>query len=439
MADINLHFTGDFNAVEKANNLLSAVIDNNIQSKSGNLGIDPRTVLWKRCMDMNDRGLRHIITGLGGKAGGVPGETGFNITAASEIMAILCLSEDFEDLQRRLGNIYVGDTWAGKPVFARDLKAEGAMAVLLKDAIKPNLVQTLEGNPALIHGGPFANIAQGTNTVIATKMGLSLADYVVTEAGFGADLGAEKFLNIKCRAAGLSPKAVVLVATIRALKYHGGKPLKELGEEDTDALKAGLPNLERHLSSLRSFGLPVVVAINNFDRDTDAERNLLEAHCRSLGVPVAISNGWAEGGKGCEALARTVVEAAETCDGPFQPTYDLSDPPRRKMEQICRTIYGAENVILSNRASRQLRRFEELGYGELPVCMAKTQKSLSDDEKKLGRPEHFDIHIREFEIAAGAGFIIPIAGNILRMPGLPASPASERIGIDREGTISGLF
>ncbi len=439
MADINLHFTGDFNAVEKANNLLSALIDNNIQSKSGNLGIDPRTVLWKRCMDMNDRGLRHIITGLGGKAGGVPGETGFNITAASEIMAILCLSEDFEDLQRRLGNIYVGDTWAGSPVFARDLKAEGAMAVLLKDAIKPNLVQTLEGNPALIHGGPFANIAQGTNTVIATKMGLSLADYVVTEAGFGADLGAEKFLNIKCRAAGLSPKAVVLVATIRALKYHGGKPLKELGEEDTNALRAGLPNLERHLSSLRSFGLPVVVAINNFDRDTDAERNLLEAHCRSLGVPVAISKGWAEGGKGCEALARKVVEAAETCEGPFQPTYDLSDPPRRKMEQICRTIYGAQNVILSNRASRQLRRFEELGYGELPVCMAKTQKSLSDDEKKLGRPEHFDINIREFEIAAGAGFIIPIAGNILRMPGLPASPASERISIDREGTISGLF
>ena len=439
MADINLHFTGDFNAVEKANNLLAAVIDNNIQARKGNLGIDPRTVLWKRCMDMNDRGLRNIIAALGGKAGGIPRETGFNITAASEIMAILCLSEDFEDLQRRIGNIYIGDTWEGEPVYARDLKAEGAMAVLLKDAIKPNLVQTLEGNPAIIHGGPFANIAQGTNTVIGTKMGLSLADYVVTEAGFGADLGAEKFLNIKCRAAGLSPKAIVLVATIRALKYHGGKPLADLGQEDTSALRAGLPNLERHLASLQSFGLPVVVAINNFDRDTDAERELLQDHCSALGVPVAISKGWAEGGKGCASLAQKVVDAAETCKGAFQPTYDLSDAPRKKMEKICKTIYGAENVILSNKASRQLRRFEELGYGDLPICMAKTQKSLSDDEKKLGRPENFDINIREFEIAAGAGFIIPIAGNILRMPGLPSSPASERITIDRDGKIEGLF
>jgi formate--tetrahydrofolate ligase len=439
MADINLHFTGDFNAVEKANNLLAAIIDNNIQARTGNLGIDPRTVLWKRCMDMNDRGLRNVIAALGGKAGGVPRETGFNITAASEIMAILCLSEDFEDLQRRIGNIYIGDTWEGKPVYARDLKVEGAMAVLLKDAIKPNLVQTLEGNPAIIHGGPFANIAQGTNTVIGTKMGLSLADYVVTEAGFGADLGAEKFLNIKCRAAGLSPKAIVLVATIRALKYHGGKPLADLSEEDTHALRAGLPNLERHLASLQSFGLPVVVAINNFDRDTDAERELLQEHCRTLGVPVAISKGWAEGGKGCAPLAQKVVEAAQTCSGTFQPTYDLSDSPRKKMEKICKTIYGAENVILSNKASRQLRRFEELGYGGLPVCMAKTQKSLSDDEKKLGRPENFDINIREFEIAAGAGFIIPVAGNILRMPGLPSSPASERITIDRDGNIEGLF
>lgn len=439
MADINLHFTGDFNAVEKANNLLAAIIDNNIQARTGNLGIDPRTVLWKRCMDMNDRGLRNVIAALGGKAGGVPRETGFNITAASEIMAILCLSEDFEDLQRRIGNIYIGDTWEGKPVYARDLKVEGAMAVLLKDAIKPNLVQTLEGNPAIIHGGPFANIAQGTNTVIGTKMGLSLADYVVTEAGFGADLGAEKFLNIKCRAAGLSPKAIVLVATIRALKYHGGKPLADLSEEDTHALRAGLPNLERHLASLQSFGLPVVVAINNFDRDTDAERELLQEHCRTLGVPVAISKGWAEGGKGCAPLAQKVVEAAQTGSGTFQPTYDLSDSPRKKMEKICKTIYGAENVILSNKASRQLRRFEELGYGGLPVCMAKTQKSLSDDEKKLGRPENFDINIREFEIAAGAGFIIPVAGNILRMPGLPSSPASERITIDRDGNIEGLF
>ncbi len=439
MVDINLHFTGDFNAVEKANNLLAALIDNNIQAKTGNLGIDPRTVLWKRCMDMNDRGLRNIIGALGGKAGGIPRETGFNITAASEIMAILCLSNDFEDLQQRCGNIYIGDTFEGKPVYARDLKAEGAMAVLLKDAIKPNLVQTLEGNPALIHGGPFANIAQGTNSVLATRMGLSLADYVVTEAGFGADLGAEKFLNIKCRAAGLSPKTIVLVATIRALKYHGGKALAELTEEDTDALRAGLPNLERHLKSLQSFGLPVVVAINNFAKDTDAERQLLLDHCVSLGVPVELSDGWAEGGRGCAALAEKVVQAAAGCAGPFRPTYELGDSPRTKMEKICRTIYGAENVILSNVASRQLRRFEALGYGNLPVCMAKTQKSLSDDEKKLGRPENFDIHIREFEIAAGAGFIVPIAGNILRMPGLPSSPASERITIDRDGTISGLF
>ena len=439
MADINLHFTGDFNAVEKANNLLAALIDNNIQARSGNLGIDPRTVLWKRCMDMNDRGLRQIIAGLGGKSGGLPRETGFNITAASEIMAILCLSDDFEDLQRRCGNIYVGDTWEGEPVYARDLKAEGAMAVLLKDAIKPNLVQTLEGNPAIIHGGPFANIAQGTNTVLATKMGLSLADYVVTEAGFGADLGAEKFLNIKCRAAGLSPRAIVLVATIRALKYHGGKPLKELTDEDTGALQAGLPNLERHLASLGSFGVPVVVAINNFDKDSEAERKLLVAHCEKLGVPVAISNGWAEGGKGCEALAQKVVEAVASCTTKFKPTYDLSDSPRQKMEKVCKTIYGAQNVILSNLANRQLKRFEELGYGDLPICMAKTQKSLSDDEKKLGRPENLDIHIREFEIASGAGFIIPVAGNILRMPGLPSSPASERISIDRDGSIEGLF
>ena len=439
MADINLHFTGDFNAVEKANNLLAALIDNNIQAKTGNLGIDPRTVLWKRCMDMNDRGLRNIIAALGGKAGGIPRETGFNITAASEIMAILCLSNDFEDLQQRIGNIYIGDTFEGKPVFARDLKAEGAMAVLLKDAIKPNLVQTLEGNPAIIHGGPFANIAQGTNSVLATRMGLSLADYVVTEAGFGADLGAEKFLNIKCRAAGLSPKAVVLVATIRALKYHGGKPLAELTKEDTGALKAGLPNLERHLKSLQSFGIPVVVALNNFTTDTDAERQLLMDHCASLGVPVELSDGWSDGGKGCAALAEAVAKAVSQCTTTFNPTYQLEDTPRVKMEKICRTIYGAENVILSNKASRQLKRFESLGYGNLPICMAKTQKSLSDDEKKLGRPENFDIHIREFEIAAGAGFIVPIAGNILRMPGLPSSPASERISIDKAGNISGLF
>lgn len=439
MVDINLHFTGDFSAVEKANNLLATLIDNNLQSKSGNLGIDARTVLWKRCMDMNDRGLRDIVSGLGGKAGGIPRETGFNITAASEVMAILCLSENFDELKTKLGNIYIGDTWEGKPVFARDLKAEGAMAVLLKDAIKPNLVQTLEGNPALIHGGPFANIAQGTNSVIATKMGLSLADYVVTEAGFGADLGAEKFMNIKCRNAGISPRAVVLVATIRALKYHGGKPLDQLQEEDTAALQAGFPNLERHLTSLRSFGIPVVVSLNRFHSDTKAETKLLLDHCAKLGVPAALSEGWAKGGEGCTLLANEVVKAVAACKGRFHPTYDLGDSIRTKMEKICRTIYGAQHVILSNKAKSQLKRYEALNYSGLPICMAKTQKSLSDDEKQLGRPEFFDINIREFEIAAGAGFIIPIAGNILRMPGLPTRPASEQIGIDSEGRISGLF
>jgi formate--tetrahydrofolate ligase len=439
MADINLHFTGDFHAIEKANNLLSALIENNIQSKTRNLGIDPRTVLWKRCMDMNDRGLRNIVAALGGKPGGIPRETGFNITAASEIMAILCLSKDFEDLKKKCGSIYVGDTWDGQAVYARDLNAEGAMAVLLKDAIKPNLVQTLEGNPAIIHGGPFANIAQGTNSILATKMGLSLGEYVVTEAGFGADLGAEKFLNIKCREAGLSPRTIVLVATIRALKYHGGKPLDELTNEDTAALKAGFPNLERHISSLKSFSVPVVVAVNCFSSDTDAEKKVLMDHCKSLGIPVALSNGWAMGGKGCTDLAEKVVETTAACNNKFTPTYSLDDSPRSKMEKICSTIYGAENVILTNKAKRQLKRFEDLGYSKLPICMAKTQKSLSDDEKQLGRPEHFDIHIREFEIATGAGFLIPIAGNILRMPGLPATPAAEKITIDADGNISGLF
>ncbi len=439
MVDINLHFTGDFHAIEKANNLLSALIENNIQSKSKSLGIDPRTVQWKRCMDMNDRGLRNIVAALGGKAGGIPRETGFNITAASEIMAILCLSNDFKDLKEKCGAIYVGDTWEGKPIYARDLNAEGAMAVLLKDAIKPNLVQTLEGNPAIIHGGPFANIAQGTNSILATKMGMSLADYVITEAGFGADLGAEKFLNIKCRTAGLSPKSIVLVATIRALKYHGGKPLSEVALEDTEALEKGFPNLERHIKSLKSFGIPIVVSVNGFTSDTDAEKQLLKLHCEKLGVSVAISHGWAEGGKGCIDLAKKVVEAVAQCTTQFTPTYTLDDSVRTKIKKVCETIYGAEHVILSNKAKSQLLRYESLGYGKLPICIAKTQKSLSDDEKQLGRPEHFDIHIREFEIATGAGFIIPIAGNILRMPGLPATPAAEHIDIDENGEIVGLF
>ncbi len=439
MVDINLHFTGDFHAIEKANNLLSALIENNIQSKSRSLGIDPRTVVWKRCMDMNDRGLRNIITALGGKAGGVPRETGFNITAASEIMAILCMTSDLEDLKERCGNIYVGDTWEGKPVFARDLNAHGAMAVLLKDAIKPNLVQTLEGNPAIIHGGPFANIAQGTNSIIATKMGMTLSDYTITEAGFGSDLGAEKFLNIKCRAAGISPKTIVVVATIRALKYHGGKSLREITKEDVEALKKGLPNLEGHIASLKSFGIPIVVSINAFNTDTEAEMQLVENHCKKLGVPVALSYGWEKGGNGCLALAGEVIKAANSCTDVFHPTYNLEDHAQTKLEKICKTIYGGENVVLSDIAISQLRKYEAMGYGNLPVCMAKTEKSFSDDQKLLGRPEHFDIHIREFEIATGAGFIIPIAGNILRMPGLPATPAAENITIDGSGLIEGLF
>ena len=439
MEDINLHFTGDFHAIEKANNLLAALIDNNIQSKTRSLGIDSRTVLWKRAMDMNDRALRSIIAGLGGRPGGFARETGFNITAASEVMAILCLSTSLEDMKERFGNIYVGDTFSGKPVFARDLNAHGAMAVLMKDAIKPNLVQTLEGNPAIIHGGPFANIAQGTNSILATKMGMSLSDYVVTEAGFGADLGAEKFMNIKCRAAGISPKAIVLVATIRALKYHGGKSLDTLTQEDVDALIAGLPNLDRHVESLRSFGLPVVISINAFSSDTEAEKQALMSHCEELGVPAALSYGWEKGGEGCVDLAEKVAEAAEKCTTTFFATYDLADSVRTKMEAVTQTIYGAKNVILSNEAARQLKRFEALGFGHLPVCIAKTQKSLSDDEKKLGRPENFDINIREFEIAAGAGFIIPIAGSILRMPGLGAVPAAEKITIDDNGQIEGLF
>ncbi|MEO5787520.1 formate--tetrahydrofolate ligase [Gelidibacter sp.] len=439
MVDINLHFTGDFHAIEKANNLLSALIENNIQSKTRSLGIDPRTVVWKRCMDMNDRGLRNILAALGGKAGGVPRETGFNITAASEIMAILCLATDLEDLKEKCGNIYVGDTWEGAPVFAKDLNANGAMAVLLKDAIKPNLVQTLEGNPAIIHGGPFANIAQGTNSIVATKMGMTLSDYTITEAGFGSDLGAEKFLNIKCRTAGISPKTIVLVATIRALKYHGGKSLKEITQEDVEALQKGIPNLERHIASLKSFGIPIVVSINAFKSDTEAEIQVVKDQCEKLGIPVALSFGWEKGGKGCLDLAEKVITAAESCTNQYHPTYDLDDNVYIKMKKICQTIYGGENIVLSELAKSQLRKYEEMGYGNLPVCMAKTEKSFSDDQKRLGRPEQFDIHIREFELAAGAGFIIPIAGNMLRMPGLPATPAAEKITIDKNGTIEGLF
>lgn len=438
MEDINLHFSGDFAAIEKANNLLSALIDNNIQSRKRNLRIDPRTVLWKRAMDMNDRSLRHMVAGLGGRTGGIPQETGFNITAASEIMAILCLSHNLAELREKLGSIYVGDTFDNLPVFARDLKAQGAMTVLLREAIKPNLVQTLEGTPAIIHGGPFANIAQGTNSIVATKMGMSYADYVVTEAGFGADLGAEKFFNIKCRAAGISPKAVVIVATVRALKYHGGRPLRELAQEDVPALLAGMDNLRKHVETIRSFGLPALVCVNRFENDTDAEIQAIVKACEDFNIRAEVGEGYANGGEGAEALASAVVEAVRNSIGRFQPTYALEDPVRTKIEKVCRVVYGAQHVILTNVAKKQLARFEQIGFGALPVCIAKTQKSLSDDEKLLGRPLNFDIHIESFEIAAGAGFIIPIAGDIMRMPGLPDVPMAEGIDIDEEGNITGL-
>jgi formate--tetrahydrofolate ligase len=439
MEDINLHFTGDFSAIEKAHNLLAALIDNNIQSKQNNLGIDPRTVLWKRVMDMNDRALRQVVVGLGGTGNGLPRETGFDITAASEIMAILCLSENRTDLKKRLGNIFIGFTYDRKPVYARDLGAQGAMAALLKDAIKPNLVQALEGVPAILHGGPFANIAQGTNSVIATRMGMSLADYTVTEAGFGADLGAEKFLDIKCQSADLSPKAAVLVATIRALKYHGGVSLDDLKHPNPEAVKKGLPNLEKHLENLQQFGLPVVVALNRFVYDSEEELAAVEAACAQKGIKVARSDGWAKGGEGTRTLAEAVVELAEGSTTRFQPIYEWSMPVKEKIKAIATRIYGAADVAYTREAERDLRRIQKLGLEGLPVCIAKTQKSLSDDPKQIGRPEGFTLHIRGVEIAAGAGFLVPLSGNMMRMPGLPASPAALKIDIDDEGVISGLF
>jgi len=439
MEDINLHFTGDFAAIEKAHNLLAALIDNNLQAKKHNLNIDPRTVLWKRVMDMNDRALRQVVVGLGGTTSGVPRESGFDITAASEIMAILCLSKDPIDLKKRLGNIFVGFTYDKKPVYARDLKAEGAMAALLKEAIKPNLVQTLEGVPALIHGGPFANIAQGTNTAIATRMGLSLADYVVTEAGFGADLGAEKFLDIKCPSAGLSPDAVVVVATVRALKYHGGQPLKELQAPNAKAVEKGLENLEKHLENIAQFGLPAVVAINRFTQDTEEEIACIREHCEKQGVNVTLAEVWAKGGEGGLSLADEVVALAERTDTHFQPLYRWEAQVKEKINTIATRIYGADGVDYSTQAERDLRRIKRLELEQLPVCIAKTQKSLSDDAKLLGRPSGFRLYIREIEIAAGAGFLIPISGNMMRMPGLPAEPAANHIDIDEAGNISGLF
>ncbi len=438
MEDINLHFTGDFSAVEKANNLLSALIGNNIQSKTRNLGIDPRTVTWKWVMDMNDRTLRNIISGLGGKSGGFPRESGFDITAASEVMAILCLSKNLTDLKSKLANIYIGDTFNGEAIYARDLNAQGAMASLLKEAIKPNLVQTLEGNAAIIHGGPFANIAQGTNSLIATKMGMSLADYVVTEAGFGADLGAEKFFNIKCFYGNISPKAVVLVATIRALKYHGGVKNVELTQPNTKALIKGMANLDKHVENLKRFNIPLVVAINKFTSDTEEEIQIIKSHCAEIHVKVALSDGWALGGKGTTELAERVVDAANHCQSQYVPTYDANSSIKNKIAAIAKDIYGAEAISYTSKAEKIIKRAIDLKISHLPICMAKTQSSLSDDSSLFGRPDHFGLTVRDMEIATGAGFLIPITGNMLRMPGLPEIPAAEQIDIDEDGTISGL-
>jgi len=439
MEDINLHFTGDFAAIEKANNLLAALIDNNIQSKTRSLNIDPRTVTWKRVMDMNDRSLRHAIVGLGGTTSGIPRETGFDITAASEIMAILCLAKDFEDLKNRISNIFIGFTLDKKPIYARDLNAHGAMAALLKDAIKPNLVQTIEGNPAIIHGGPFANIAQGTNSVIATKMGLSLSDYVVTEAGFGFDLGAEKFIDIKCVSADLKPSAVVLVATVRALKYHGGKPIKELQTEDLDALSKGLENLEKHVENMNKFNLCSVIAINRFVSDTDAEIQMIIDKCKNLGIKVEIADVWAKGGEGALNLAKTVSGIVEKCTSEMKPLYDWNWTVEKKIETIAKEIYGAVAIDYTAKAKTDLKKIKDLDLEQLPICVAKTQKSLSDNPKLLGRPKNFIVTVRSIEIAAGAGFIIPITGTIMRMPGLPETPASENIDINNNAEISGLF
>lgn len=439
MEDINLHFTGDFSAIEKAHNLLAALIDNNLQSKTNNLGIDARTVSLKRVMDVNDRALRNIVIGMGGTGSGIPRESGFDITAASEIMAILCLAEDLDDLKKRLGNIFVGYTFDKKPVFARDLNAEGAMTALLKDAIKPNLVQTIEGNPAIIHLGPFANIAQGTNSVIATRMGMSLSDYTVTEAGFGSDLGAEKFFDIKCQSAGLSPKAIVLTTTIRALKYHGGAALDTLTTPNVEALKNGLPNLVKHLENSRLYNVTPVIAINKFITDSEEEIQVIRDLAERMQVRVALADGWAKGGEGALELAEKVIEIVEQSTEEFCPLYDWNMDVVSKIETIATSIYGADRVEFSSKARKDLKTISNLGLDKLPVCIAKTQKSLSDDPTLLGRPTGFTLTVREIEIAAGAGFLIPITGDMMRMPGLPAHPASEKIDIDKKGNISGLI
>lgn len=438
MEDINLHFTGDFSAIEKANNLLSAIIDNSIQNFDS-LSIDPRKVFWKRVMDMNDRALRSVVTGLGGKTGGVARQEGFNITAASEIMAILCLSKSLDDFKQRCGNIYIGDNTSGDPVYARQLEAADAMAILVKQALMPNLVQTLEGNPAIIHGGPFANIAQGTNSVLATKMGLSYSDFVVTEAGFGSDLGAEKFLDIKCRTSGLRPNVVVIVATVRALKYHGGAKLKELSEPGIDYLLRGLENLDGHIENIRGFNLPVVVAINKFKYDTQEELDAVHDHCAGLGVRCSTVDSWANGGDGAKEIAAIVAEESDKNPSPeIHFPYDSDDSVQNKIIKICKRVYGGKGAIFSAEAQVQLKEMDKMGISHLPVCIAKTQKSFSDNEKLKGRPRGFDITIREFEYATGAGFIVPVAGNIMRMPGLPKVPAAAMMKIDSDGKIKGL-
>ena len=439
MEDINLHFTGDFHAIGAANNLLAAMLDNHIQQGNA-LNIDPRRITWKRCMDMNDRQLRFIVDGLGGKVNGTPREDGFDITVASEIMAVLCLSTGIADLKERLGRMIVGYTYDDKPITCAELKAAGAMTALLKDAIKPNLVQTLEGTPAFVHGGPFANIAHGCNSVMATRMALKMGDYAVTEAGFGADLGAEKFLDIKCRMANLTPDAVVIVATVRALKMHGGLAKTELTEQNIPALERGVPNLLRHVSNIKNvFGLPCVVAVNRFPTDTDAEIDFIIEKCRELSVNTVLSTVWADGGRGGEALAREVVRLCEEEKGSFTFAYDADMTIEQKIDAIVRRIYGGDGASIAPAAKKQIARLTELGFGNMPVCMAKTQYSFSDDQTKLGAPTGFTVTVRSVKVSAGAGFIVALTGDIMTMPGLPKVPAAERIDVDENGMISGLF
>ena len=438
MEDINLHFTGDFHAIGAANNLLAAVLDNHIQQGNA-LGIDPRQITWRRAVDMNDRQLRNLVDGLGGRTNGTPREDGFDITVASEVMAVLCLSSSLTDLKARLGRIIAGYTYAGEPVTAHDLKAEGAMAALLRDAINPNLVQTLEGTPALIHGGPFANIAHGCNSVLATRMAMKLGDYAITEAGFAADLGAEKFFDIKCRMAALKPSAVVVVATVRALKHHGGAPKAKLSEENLSALEKGLPNLLRHVENITNvFGLPCVVAVNAFPTDTAAELALVEKKCGELGVNVALSEVWAKGGEGGVALAKEVVRLCEE-PGDFRTSYPLDASIEEKLETICKRVYHAAGVKLTPEAKKQAKRLTELGFGGLPICMAKTQYSFSDNQNLRGAPEGFTVTVRNLKVSAGAGFIVALTGDIMTMPGLPKEPAAEKIDVDEDGRIVGLF